>query len=37
MAKPLLLFVKALGAKALALLAVPFIALKNMLGGKKNA
>lgn len=36
MAKPLLLFVKALGAKALALLALPFIALKNMFGKKKS-
>lgn len=37
MAKPLLLFVKALGAKALALLAIPFLAVKNMLSGKKSA
>ncbi|MBX3167211.1 MAG: DUF2167 domain-containing protein [Candidatus Eremiobacteraeota bacterium] len=37
MAKPLLLFVKALGAKALALLALPFLALKNMIAGKKKS
>lgn len=37
MAKPLLLFVKALGAKAVALLAIPFIALKNMFSGKKKS
>lgn len=37
MAKPLLLFVKALGAKALALLALPFMALKNMFGKKKSS
>ncbi len=37
MAKPLLLFVKALGAKALALLALPFMALKSMFGKKKSS
>lgn len=36
MAKPLILFLKVLGAKALALLALPFIALKNMFSGKKK-
>lgn len=37
MAKPLLLFVKALGAKAVALLAIPFIGLKNLIAGRKKS